>query len=119
MVTADVEEPTQLIVLTADDHHWLTAWKLTRGIVTGRTQLIETGDILPASSEDGAELELQHAWIGVPGRRDREGALERRVRVVEVEDLLEPFQIRSPPSDYAIRGGRHRLVIHGGARPSD
>ena len=89
VVAADVEEPTQLLVLTADDHNRLAAWKLTRGIVTGRTQLIETGDILPASSKGRAELELQHAWMGIPGRGYCGGAFERRVRVVETENLFQ------------------------------
>jgi hypothetical protein len=119
VVTADIEEAAELFVLAADDDDRFAAGKLAGDVVAGRAQLIETAGVLPASSKHCAELEFEHPRICVPRCGDREGALERRVRVVKVENLLEPLQIRSPPSDYAIRSGRYRLVIRGGARPSD
>ena len=94
MVTAHVEESAQHVVLAADDDDRLAARKLAGDVVAGRTQLIEAAAILPASAEDRAELEIQHARVGVPRRGKGEGLLERRVPVVEVDDLLEgPFHI--------------------------
>jgi hypothetical protein len=89
MVTADIEEAAEFFVLASDDNHGLAARKLAGDIVTGRSQLIDAACIQPASPEDGAEFEFQDTRIGVPRCRDREGALERRVRVVQIKNSFE------------------------------
>ncbi len=88
MMATHVEEAAQLLVRTADDDDRLAAGELAGDIVARRTQLIEAAGVLPASPKDRVELELQHARIGVPRRGDGRCAFERRISVVEVEDLL-------------------------------
>jgi hypothetical protein len=89
MVTAHIEEPPELLVLTANDNNRLAAGKLAGNVMTGCLKLIETAGVLPVSTEHGAEFEFQHAGICVPRRRDGGRAFERCFCVVEIENSVE------------------------------
>ena len=95
-----VSSSTQSRVQAVIDDLGYESSLIARSLRSQRTNVIGilVADIEPFSAEllkgaakavHGSEFELQHAGIGVPGRGNRGGTLERCIRVVEVENLIE------------------------------
>jgi hypothetical protein len=88
MMTADVEEPAQLIIGTAHDDERF-ARHLQRHELPLPGHLRGAADRHPCTREHRLRLQPQHAGVGVPGRRTRERLGKRQLRAVRHEELVE------------------------------
>ena len=71
MVTADVEESTNDIVVSPDDDHRLASGELARNVLTPLPKLIDATDKLPRTGKYGAALKVEDSQIEVPVGRNR------------------------------------------------
>ena len=89
MMTADVEEAAQGVVLGSSDEDRLATRQLARNVIALRTQFLDPAGDLPRAGEDGVTLQVEDSRVGVPRRRDGVGPGERCIPPIRVDDLLE------------------------------
>ena len=85
---ANVKEAAQHVVAAADNNDRLSS-DLACYVLSGIGHLIDATRKLPRSREDSLPLDIINAIVRVPGRRNCGGFLERRVRVVAVQNVSQ------------------------------
>ena len=89
MVTADVEETAQPVILSASDKDRLATRQFARNVIALRLQFLDPAGDLPRPGEDGVTLQVEDPRLGVPRRRDGMGPGERCISPIRVDDLIE------------------------------
>ena len=89
MMTADVEEAAEGVVLGSSDEDRLATRQLARNVIALRTQFLDPAGDLPRAGEDGVTLQVEDSRVGVPRRGDGVGPGERCISPIRVDDLLE------------------------------
>src|SRR5262249_10841246 len=69
VVTADIEEATQRLIVSSDDQKRLTS-QFPCNVLPGFLNLLGAPDKLPGTREDRPALYLRYPRVHIPGRRD-------------------------------------------------
>lgn len=80
---ADVKESSQLVVAAANDHNRL-AGNLSADVSANLSKLIYSRGYLPRAGERCLQFKILEILVGVPGGRNRERFLDRRVGIVGI-----------------------------------
>jgi len=87
VVSADVEEGAELVVVAADDDEGFTG-DVGGEEVAGFAELVEAAEGLPGAGEDGLFFEGFDLWVAVPRGGDGVGVVEGGARIVEREEVV-------------------------------
>src|SRR6266496_389072 len=88
MMTADVIESTQNVIVTAHGNNGFSG-DFAGDVLTWLRKPLRKSNHLPGSRKDGLELEAVKALIDVPRSRNRCRLVERRVWIVVIDEFAE------------------------------